>query len=218
MISTIENGRKSTGFIANYWHTHTGVRLAAYLFLVIFIAQAVWIYPAYQLFKKDELNRLSQLGLAVMESVLTLSSADITPEDIKILGGSLTHNTSLKGARVYTYAGELFTEFGESPMYEPYELRQEWSNWLSSPLQDNRIEMAWLPQDSFFPYLIVGRMDSSHVQVALDNFLAFLLKMVFSVTFVSTFLLLWILHQPNFRLWLEKVSGVDHIAPTKKLR
>ncbi len=82
----------------------------------------------------------------------------------------------------------------------------------------SRIEIAWLPQDTYSPYLIVGRLDSSHVQSALDNFLAFLLRMVFAVTFVSTLLIMWILRKSNFRPWLEKITGVDHLKPSNKVR
>lgn len=201
------------------YHFHPGLRMAAGLFLVIFIAQVFWIFPAYRQFEKDELNYLSYTGLAIMESLLTLSNADVAKEDIKMLGETLGHNTPLKGARIYTYDGKLVTEFGETPLYEPYELRQVWNNWMTTRVQNGtRVEMAWLPQDSYSPYLIVARLDSTHIQVALDNFLAFMLKMIFSVTFISTLFLMWILRKPKLRPWLEKVTGVDQLKPSTKAR
>jgi hypothetical protein len=219
MISTSENSGKHISLIASYWQTYTGVRLAACLFFVIFFAQALWIYPAYQKFEQDELNRLSYTGLAIVEGLLALTATDIAPEDLKLLGETLSHNTPLKGARIYTYNGDLFAEFGERPIYEPYELREIWGNWMTTRIaHGTRIEMAWLPQDSYSPYLIVGRLDSSHVQGALDNFLNFLLKMVFSVTFVSTLLLMWLLRKSQFRPWLQKITGLEHLKASNKAR
>jgi hypothetical protein len=205
--------------VTGYWQTHTGLRLAACLFFVIFFAQALWIYPAYRQFEQDELNRLSYTGLAIIETLLTLSAADISQEELKMLGETLSHNTPVKGARIYTTTGDLFIEFGEAPIYEPYELRQVWNNWMTTRIANgSRIEMAWLPQDAYSPYLVVGRLDSSHVQASLDNFMSFLLKMVFSVTFVSTLLLMWLLRKSSFRPWLQKITGVDHLKASNKIR
>lgn len=219
MISLGQSGDKNMSLVTDYWQTHTGLRLAASLFFVIFFAQALWIYPAYRQFEQDELNRLSYTGLAIIETLLTLTSADIAPENLKMLGKTLSHNTPVKGARIYTYNGDLFLEFGETPIYEPYELRQVWNNWMTSRIANGtRVEMAWLPQDAYSPYLIVGRLDSSYIQAAMDNFLSFLLKMVFSVTFVSTLLLMWLLRKSNFRPWLQKITGVEQLKASNKIR
>jgi hypothetical protein len=219
MISTTQPGNKHFSLITDYWRSHSGIRLAACLFSVIFIAQVLWIYPAQRQFEKDELYRLSQTGLAIMESLLVVAASDVSPEELKILGQTLTHKTPLKGARIYTYTGDLLLEFGEVPMYEPYQLRQVWHHWMTPRFDEGkRVEMAWLPQDSYSPYLIVSRLDSSYVQASIDRFIAFLLKMVFTVTFVSTLLLMWLLQKPHLRTWVVKVTGVDELKPSNKVR
>lgn len=219
MISMGESRGKNLNLVSDYWQTHTGVRLAACLFFVIFIAQAVWIYPAYRQFEEEEINRLSATGLSIIEALIAVSSTNITTEDLQLLGDSLTHNTPLKGARIYTYTGDLFFEFGEKPVHAPYELREIWNSSKTDRMHNgSRIEMAWLPQDTYSSYLIVGRLDSSHVQVALDQFLSFLLKMVFSVTFVSTLLLMYLLRRSNFRTWVQKITGVEQIKASTRAR
>lgn len=205
-----EGSRKNVSLVDSV-QNHAGLRLAAYLFFVIFFAQALWIFPAYQKFQQDELNRLSYTGLAIIETLLTLNYADISPEALKSLGDTLSLNTPLKGAKVYDYNGALVSEFGELPMHQAAELQK--------PINEgNRIEMAWLPQDAFTDYLIIARMDNSHIQTALNSFLSFLLKMVFSVTFVSTLLLMWLLRNPGFRPWLQKITGIDQLKASRKVR
>ncbi|HLF67485.1 MAG TPA: hypothetical protein VI522_07700, partial [Gammaproteobacteria bacterium] len=109
MDKSRDNSSHNEGSITDYYF-HPGLRMAAGLFLVIFIAQVFWIFPAYRQFERDELNDLSYTGLAIMESLLTLTNADIAKEDLKMLGETLGHNTPLKGARIYTYSGDLVTE------------------------------------------------------------------------------------------------------------
>jgi hypothetical protein len=202
--------------IVHYWQTHAGVRFAATLFSVLLVAQAIWIYPALQRFEQDELKRLSYTGLATMESLLTLASTNINPEEVKLLGETLSNNTPLKGARIYNYDGELIMSFGEAPIYEPYQLSQTWGHWMTDRLeQGSRVEMSWLPQDSYSPYLIVARLDSSHVQHSLDQFLGFLLTMVFTVTFITTLSFMWIMRKPSLRTWVEKVTGIEELKPSK---
>jgi hypothetical protein len=211
MIHVGERSGKGAGLISDTLQPHAGVRLAAYLFFVIFFAQALWIYPAYQKFQQDELNRLSYTGLAIAETLLSLITPDMPTADIEMLGETLSHHTPLKGARIYTYQGELFAEFGELPQHEAAQLQQPIN-------QGARLEMAWLPQDAFTDYLIIGRLDGTHVQASMANFLSFLLKMVFSVTFVSTLLLMWLLRNPGFRPWVQKVTGIDQIKASRKVR
>lgn len=211
MIHVGDRGAKSASLVAESLQQHAGVRLAAYLFFVIFFAQALWIYPAYQKFEQDELNRLSYTALAIAETLLTVITPDMAPEEVQMLGESLSHNTPLKGARVYTYNGDLFTEFGELPLHDATQLQQPIN-------QGARIEMAWLPQEAFTDYLIIGRLDGTHVQNSMANFLSFLLKMVFTVTFVSTLLLMWLLRNPGFRPWVQKVTGIEQIKASRKVR
>lgn len=210
MIRVGDGARKNVGLVDSM-QNHAGLRLLAYLFLVIFFAQALWIFPAYQKFKQEELNRLSYTGLAIVETLLILNSANTTPEELKSLGSTLTLNTPLKGARVYDFNGTLITEFGELPMRQAYELQK--------PIEEgHRIEMAWAPQDAFTDYLIIARLDNSYAKTAVNNFLGFLLKMVFSVTFVSTLLLMLLLRNPGFRPWLQKITGIDQLKASRKVR
>ncbi|MFA6038237.1 MAG: hypothetical protein WC748_08990 [Legionellales bacterium] len=210
MIRVGDEGRKNVGLVDSM-QNHAGLRLVGYLFFVIFLAQALWIYPAYQKFEQQELNRLGYTGLAIVETLLTLNSANITSEELKSLGDTLSLNTPLKGARVYDFNGTLITEFGELPMHEAAELQK--------PIEEgNRIEMAWAPQNAFTDYLIIARLDNSYVKTAVNNFLSFLLKMVFSVTFVSTLLLMWLLRNPGFRPWLQKITGIDQLKASRKVR
>lgn len=219
MISTTEQSNKNFNLISDYWKNHASIRLAACLFIVIFLAQALWIYPAQKQFEREELNRLSYTGLAIMESLLTLASSHVAPEDIALLGQTLSHNTPLKGARMYTHSGELLLEFGETPVYEPYHLQQQWQHWISPSLENGtRVEMAWLPKSSYSSYLIVARLDSEHITTGVNHFLEFLLKMVFTVTGVATLLLMWILRKPQLRNWVEKVTGVEELKPSPKIR
>lgn len=211
MIHVGERSAKYNNALTDTMQQHAGVRLAAYLFAVIFFAQALWIYPAFRKFEQDELNRLSYTGLAIVETLLTLAGNDMPSEELLHLGENLTLNTPLKGVRIYKYDGELYTEFGELPIYHASQLQKP-------VYQDSRVEMAWLPQEAFTDYLIIGRLDASHVQTATHNFLWYLLKMVFSVTFVSTLLLMWLLRNPGFKPWVQKVTGIEQIKASRRVR
>lgn len=188
--------------LKQYWQETVTVRLAIYLFAVIFLAQAIWIYPAYRQFEAIQIKNLSYTGLSIMQAMRTVLATELPTEEIKALAETLHRTTPLKGVRIYDTTGDLVMTFGEAPMYEPYQLHQEWNHWATPRLQEGtRVEMAWLPEDNFSQNLIVARMDSTAVTHALNEFLHNLLHMVFGVTFASTLILLFLLRRPTVRKW-----------------
>ncbi|MGA2655591.1 MAG: hypothetical protein ABSF18_06395, partial [Gammaproteobacteria bacterium] len=105
MIHVGERNIKNNSVFAETSQQHAGVRLAAYLFIVIFFAQALWIYPAFRKFQQDELNRLSYTGLAIVETLLTVAGNNMPADELLHLGENLSLNTPLKGVRIYKYDG-----------------------------------------------------------------------------------------------------------------
>lgn len=157
-------------------------RITLAIFFAIFAVEAVILVPSYQNYERDLLARLDETGRTAMSAALILHGGN-NEQDVMRMGPGLTGVSKVRGGAIYFVDGAPPRIFGETPQLtlnkvQAGEARQGYVT------DGARYEALWLPAETGFPFVVVGRMDSSAVH---GQLVAFLWRIGGLVLLISSF-------------------------------
>ncbi len=144
-------------------------RITLAVFFAIFAVEAAILIPSYQNYERDLLARLNEVGRTAMSTALALHS-NSNAKDMLLLGVGLTRISNVRGGAIYFGKGAPPRIFGEMPDLTPAAVRAGGAK-QGYASDRARYEALWQPAETGFPFVVVGRMDSSVIHGELVAFL-----------------------------------------------
>ncbi|NQU72069.1 MAG: hypothetical protein HQ514_16070, partial [Rhodospirillales bacterium] len=144
-------------------------RITLAVFFAIFAVEAAILIPSYQNYERDLLTRLNDVGRTAMSTALVLHG-NSNEKDLLLLGTGLTRISNVRGGAIYFGDGAPPQIFGETPELTAAAVRA--GDAIQGYASDGaRFEALWRPAETGFPFVVVGRMDSSAIHGELVAFL-----------------------------------------------
>ncbi|MBK4729861.1 HAMP domain-containing protein [Oxynema sp. CENA135] len=160
-------------------------RIALWVFISIVIVEAIILLPSAYRRQQEILDRLEDVGLTTIAPLLRLCGETITAEKIDRVAKQLMPDSRLKGVAVYRDNGERITIFDEAPALT-FEDFKNGTIARRSPDGDRYDVMKTVLQNNR-EYLIVARLDASHVRWEVKAFIG---RIVLLVIFICIFVTL----------------------------
>lgn len=156
--------------IFNLLNARLSRRIALWVFLSIVVVEALILLPSVYRRERELIQQLEDIGIATISPLLRLCGSQINASKIKEISYHLMLESRVAGGQVYTQEGEAIGSFGEAPELNFNTVMNTPSARFRTP-DGNRYEMAMWTKAQGNPYLIIVRLDSSHIQGEIKAFI-----------------------------------------------
>lgn len=179
---------------AQIWKSRISWRIALAVFLTILAVQAIILNFTLRDFEKARLNELKEVGRSAIvplieTRIMDLLAPPITDDNAR----KLITSTKVNGLTVYSSELDLIRSYGE-PMVLVLLNDEALSRTYRSP-DGSSYEVVFRSNDLQKPFIIVARLDSSHVQMQVQQYVEqTILVMLLMSAFVTTVLMIALGH------------------------
>jgi PAS domain S-box-containing protein len=154
--------------------------------LAIFLIETAILIPTVRNYEQDLLARLEHVGRTTVYTAhdifRKLGSHHGMHEELRLVLESVTANTNLVGGTIIRPDGAFISHFGERPDLTPAEATTGTS--VLSTANGDRYEVVWPAEGSRFPYIVIGRLDSTWIK---DEVAAFIWRILGLIVVISAF-------------------------------
>ncbi len=188
-------GRRLTSSSVPIWKSRLSWRITMVVFLTILTVQVSILSMTINSYRQERLNELTETARSAIVPMLEQGITDLLKSPISDeQGNRLITTTKLNGLAIYTADLMLLKTFGE-PLAISLVNRNPASAASYHSTDGMAYEVVLRPSALGRPYMIVARIDSSHVQAQVMNHVSqTILVMLLMSAFVTTVLMMALGH------------------------
>ncbi len=138
----------------------------------ILLIETAILIPTVRNYEQDLQARLEHVGRSTVHTAYdvfkTLGSNQKTHEELRLVFETVTANTNLVGGAIIRPDGAFISYFGEVPELTPAEATTGRMR-RTSP-DGNRYDVVWPAEGATFPYIVIGRLDSTWINGEVKDF------------------------------------------------